>query len=98
MVPEDLLELFDRQVRREPLVSGNDWACVLRPPEDGDVDRVLAWMGEQPGYVEWKFYAHDGAELEQRLRDSGLEPEDEETVLVAEAAAIPPAGLEVHEA
>jgi len=95
MVPEDLLELFDRQVRRDPLVAGDDWACVLRPPEDGDVERVLAWMDEQPGYVEWKFYAHDGAELEQRLRDAGLEPEDEETVLVAEAAAIPAPEVEV---
>jgi GNAT superfamily N-acetyltransferase len=98
MVPEDLLDLFDRQVRREPLVAGNDWACVLRPPEDGDVDGALAWMAEQPGYVEWKFYAHDGAELEQRLRDAGLEPEDEETVLVAEAGAIPPTELDVREA
>ena len=98
MVPEDLLELFDRQVRREPLVAGSDWACVLRPPADGDVERVLAWMDDQPGYVEWKFYSHDGAELEQRLRDAGLEPEDEETVLVAEAASIPPTELEVREA
>jgi GNAT superfamily N-acetyltransferase len=98
MVPEDLLDLFDRQVRREPLVAGNDWACVLRPPEDGDVDRALAWMGEQRGYVEWKFYAHDGPELEQRLRAAGLEPGDEETVLVAEAATIPLTELEVREA
>lgn len=98
MVPEDLLRLFDRQVRREPLVAGNDWACVLRAPEDGDVQRVLAWMDEQPGYVEWKYYAHDGVELEQRLRNAGLVPEDEETVLVAEAAAIPPTELEVREA
>ena len=97
MVPEDLLELFDRQVRRDPLVAADGWACVLRAP-DGDVDRGLAWMREQPGYVEWKYYAHDGAELEQRLRDAGLEPDDEETVLVAEADAMPPTELDVREA
>jgi GNAT superfamily N-acetyltransferase len=91
MVPERLLELFDAQVRQPPLVSGADWSAVIRPPEDGDVAPLIAWMREQPGYVEWKYYSHDlPADLPERLRAAGLVPEDEETVVVVEAAAIAP--------
>jgi GNAT superfamily N-acetyltransferase len=96
MVPESLLELFDAQVRREPVISSPHWSAVLRP--DRDVDELLAWMREQPGHVEWKYYAHDGPELAERLRDAGLVPDEEETVLVAEAASIPPTDLDVREA
>lgn len=95
MVPETILELFDAQIRRDGVVSGTDWSCVLRPPDDGNVDRLIAWVREQPGYAEWKYYAHDGPELRGRLLAAGLVPEDEETVLVAEAAAIPPPEVEV---
>jgi GNAT superfamily N-acetyltransferase len=100
MVPETILDLFDAQIRREAVISGSDWSAVLRPPDDGDVERAIAWMREQPGDVEWKYYAHDGPELAERLRAAGLEPEDEETVLAAEASAIPPAdpSVEVREA
>jgi GNAT superfamily N-acetyltransferase len=50
-------------------------------------------MREVDGHVEWKYYSHDGPELYERLLAAGLEPEDEETVVVAEAASIePPAG------
>jgi GNAT superfamily N-acetyltransferase len=94
MVPESLLELFDAQVRREPVFSSADWSAVLRP--DRDVDELLAWMRAQPGYVEWKYYAHDGPELADRLREAGLVPDEEETVLVAEAASIPPTDLDVR--
>jgi GNAT superfamily N-acetyltransferase len=98
MVPEGLLDQFDRQVRRPDVVSGGDWSAVLRPPADGDVERVVAWMREQPGYVEWKYYEHDGPELAARLRALGLVPDAEETVLVAEASALasPPADVDVR--
>jgi GNAT superfamily N-acetyltransferase len=91
MVPESLLELFDAQVRRPALYSSPHWSAVLRPPAGGDVAPLVAWMREQPGYVEWKYYSHDRPDdLPDRLRAAGLVPEDEETVVVAEAAAIPP--------
>jgi hypothetical protein len=96
MVPESLLELFDAQVRRRPLVAGEHWSAVLRP--DRPVDELLAWMREQQGYVEWKYYEHDGAGLAERLLAAGLEPDEEETVLVAEADAIPPTDADVREA
>jgi GNAT superfamily N-acetyltransferase len=91
MVPESLLELFDRQVRPSATYSSPDWSAVLRPPEDGDVAPLVEWMREQRGYVEWKYYSHDRPlDLPERLRAAGLVPGDEETVVVAEAASIPP--------
>lgn len=97
MVPESLLELFDAQVRPRATYSSPHWSAVLRPPEDGEVAPLVAWMREQPGYVEWKYYAHDRpADLPERLRAAGLVPEDEETVVVAEAASIPPPPADVE--
>jgi GNAT superfamily N-acetyltransferase len=57
-------------------------------------------MRELPGHVEWKYYSHDlPTDLPSRLVAAGLEPEDEETVVVAEATAIapPPADVELRE-
>jgi GNAT superfamily N-acetyltransferase len=94
MVPESLLQLFDEQVRKpnqpDGLFIGDGWSAVLRPPADGNVELLVARMREIPGHVEWKYYSHDGPELRERLLAAGLEPEDEETVLVADAASIPP--------
>ena len=98
MVPESLLELFDAQVRRPNRPDGfyvsKGWSAVLRPPPDGNVEPLVARMRELPGWVEWKYYSHDlPPDLPERLVAAGLEPEDEETVVVAEAALIaPPAG------
>jgi len=48
--------------------------------------RVFAERGER---FEWKYHGHDlPADLPNRLRAAGLEPEDEETVLIAHAADI----------
>jgi GNAT superfamily N-acetyltransferase len=89
-----ILELFDEQMRRSAapdcLVVGESWSAVLWRPEDGRVEPLVARMRELPGHVEWKYYSHDGSELRERLGAAGLEPGDEETVVVAEAASIPP--------
>jgi GNAT superfamily N-acetyltransferase len=55
-------------------------------------------MREIRGHVEWKYYSHDGPKLRERLLAAGLEPEDEETVVVAEAAAIaaPPDDVDIR--
>ena len=104
MVTSKILELFDEQMRRKPagpdgFLAGDGWSAVLWPPADGDVEPLIARMREQQGWVEWKYYSHDGAELREALLAAGLEPEDEETVVVAEAASIPPppADLELRE-
>jgi GNAT superfamily N-acetyltransferase len=97
----EILALFDEQMRRAPagpdgLFVGDGWSAVLWPPTDGDVESLVTRMHELPGHVEWKYYAHDGPELRERLVAAGLEPEDEETVVVAEAASIPPPPADVE--
>jgi hypothetical protein len=89
MVAESLLELFDEQLRPRGVFAGDGYSMVFRPPEDGDIEALVAELRAHDGYREWKYYEHDGPELAERLRAAGLEPDDEETVLVAETAGIP---------
>jgi GNAT superfamily N-acetyltransferase len=94
---EPILELFDRQMRRDAadedgLYVGGEWNAVLWPA--GDIDRALERLRACPGHREWKLYGHDPDGLAERLLAAGLVPEDEETVLVAEAASIPPTIVE----
>ena len=101
METTEILERFDEQMRRTNQPDGcmyvsDGWSAVLRPPADGDVKPIVARMRELPGWVEWKYYSHDGPELRERLLAAGLEPEDEETVVVAEAASIPPPAADVE--
>jgi GNAT superfamily N-acetyltransferase len=90
----EILALFDEQMRRRAapdcLVVGKGWSGVIWPPDDGEVEPLVARMRELPGHVEWKYYSHDGPELRERLLAAGLEPEEEETLVVAEAASIAP--------
>jgi len=98
----EILERFDEQMRRraapDHLVVGKGWSGVIWRPDDGEVEPLVARMRELSGHVEWKYYSHDGPELRERLLAAGLEPEDEETVVVAEAASIapPPADVELR--
>src|SRR5436305_5434274 len=102
MVAERLFELFDQQMRRtnQPdgcMYVGDGWSAVVRPPADGNVEPLVARMRETGGWVEWKHYSHDlPVDLPERLVAAGLEPEDEETVVVAEAASIPPPPADVE--
>ena len=94
MEATEILELFDEQIRRRAAPDGlfvsKSWSAVLWRPDDGEVAPLVARMRELPGHVEWKYYSHDGPELRGRLLAAGLEPEDEETVVVAEVASIAP--------
>ena len=90
MVAERLLKLFDDQMRQHGVVRGGGWTMVLRAPDDGDVEGLLAELRAHDGYREWKYYEHDGPELRERLLAAGLDPGEEETVLTAEAGPIPP--------
>ena len=74
---------------------GTGWNGVLwsdlRP---GDADAVIADQVrhfEALGLAfEWKLYGYDGPpDLAERLLAAGFAPEDEETVMVAEARAVP---------
>jgi GNAT superfamily N-acetyltransferase len=90
----EILTHFDEQMRRraapDSLFVSDGWSAVLWRPDDGDVEPLVARMRELPGHVEWKYYSHDGPELRERLVAAGLEPDDEETVVVAEVESIPP--------
>jgi GNAT superfamily N-acetyltransferase len=93
-----VLERFDEQLRRrvvdeDGVFVGDGWSAVLAVPPD--VERAVARLRELPGHTEWKAYGHDPVDLPDRLRAAGLEPGDEEAVLVAEAASIPAPDVEV---
>jgi GNAT superfamily N-acetyltransferase len=94
METTELLGHFDEQMRRkaapDSLFVSDNWSAVLWRPDDGVVEPLIARMRDLPGHVEWKYYSHDGPELRERLVAAGLEPDDEETVVVAEAASIAP--------
>jgi GNAT superfamily N-acetyltransferase len=96
----EILERFDEQMRRKAapdcLFVSDGWSAVLWRPDDENVEPLVARMRELPGHVEWKYYSHDGPELRERLLAAGLEPEDEETVVVAEVASIPPPPADVE--
>ena len=112
-----LLELFDRQTRREAVAApgtrvertdettlwiGEDWSAVLWSGlDDANADAVIARMAERlralPGHAEWKLYEHDRpGDLADRLRAAGFTAEDEEAVVVAEAASLPAPEAEVR--
>lgn len=111
------LRLFDRQMRRdvEPaerdalttLALGDGWSCVVwsrldEVTADAAIEKLVARLRGFEGHAEWKLYAHDGPDdLAQRLVAAGLEPEDEEAVLVAEIGELHldaplPVGVEVQ--
>jgi len=104
-----LLELFDRQSRREAVPApgtrvertdettlwiGEGWSAVLWSGlDEANADAVVARMAERlrglPGHAEWKLYEHDRpTDLADRLRAAGFTAEDEEAVVVAEAASL----------
>jgi GNAT superfamily N-acetyltransferase len=90
MGAEGLIELFDEHLRPPGVVDGDGYTMVFRPPDNGDVEGLVAQLRAREGYREWKYYEHDGPELAERLRAAGLEPGDVETVVVADPASIPP--------
>src|SRR4051812_32912566 len=112
----EILRAFDRQMRREvepaerdeltTLVVGDDWSAVIwsgldETNADATIARMVPRLRAIEGHAEWKLYGHDRpADLAQRLVAAGLEPEDEETVLVAELADLAdlpaPSGVDVR--
>jgi GNAT superfamily N-acetyltransferase len=80
---------------RSTLFVGNGWSAVLwtdldESNADAEIARLVARLREIPGHVEWKLYGHDRpADLPQRLVAAGLEPDDEEALVVAEVADVP---------
>src|SRR5438270_13556681 len=82
-------------MRPPGIFEGDGYTMVFRPPADGDVEGLIEKLRSYDGYREWKYYEHDGPELRERLLAAGLEPDDEETVVVAEAESVEPAPVDV---
>ncbi|WP_432085851.1 GNAT family N-acetyltransferase [Streptomyces sp. bgisy095] len=126
--PRDLLDLYDRQLRREARPDGpgsrvervgavvrqtgpaHAWNGVLWSGLDaGDTAGADAAVAAQIAHYrtaglpfEWKLYGHDApADLGDRLRAAGFTAGEPETLMAAEAAALPrdvplPEGVELH--
>jgi GNAT superfamily N-acetyltransferase len=72
--------------------SGVLWSDVDETTADAVIAEQIAYFTERGTPFEWKYYTHDQpADLPDRLRAAGLVPEEEETVVVIEAASVPPA-------
>ena len=79
------------------VAPGTQTSCIIWSALTGDnADSVIAaqraYFAGRGTPVEWKYYDYDQpADLPARLVAAGFEPDDEETMMVAEAAAIDPA-------
>jgi hypothetical protein len=84
----------DGNVVRWAAVDGQGWSGIAWSDLDEDsADPAIAgqvsYFGGVGQQFEWKLYGYDQpADLAQRLRTHGFVPEDEETLMVAEVAAL----------
>jgi GNAT superfamily N-acetyltransferase len=73
--------------------TGVLWSDLDEDTADAAVAAQAAWVAGPEGRgreFEWKLYAHDRpADLGERLRRAGFTPEETETLMVAEVAALP---------
>ncbi|MEI5102480.1 GNAT family N-acetyltransferase [Streptomyces sp. PmtG] len=91
--PEGHIERTARAVRHTSGATGWNgvlWSDLDAATADAEIAgqvRHFAALGRE---FEWKLYAHDlPADLPERLLAAGLTPEPPETLMVAEAAALP---------
>jgi GNAT superfamily N-acetyltransferase len=110
---DEVLALFDRQIRRDypgdgpgdaverdgnvvrHVGAGDSWCGVIwsdldEQSADAAIDAQLRYFrGLERGF-EWKLYTHDRpADLGERLAKAGLEPDEPETLMIAEIERLP---------
>lgn len=83
-------------VRRVPAGTeggaGVFWSGLDEATADGVIATQVAFFRARGQQFEWKLYGHDQpADLADRLRAAGLEPEQPEMMMAAEPSAVPPA-------
>ena len=99
--PDDVVEYADGVVR---VVSATGWSGVTYADLGGrDADAAIAaQIARLPGTWEWKHYDHDAPpDLAERLLAAGFEPEEPETLMVADLERValdapPPPGIDVR--
>jgi len=70
--------------------SGVEWSDLDETTADRVIAEQLRFFREQERQVEWKYYAYDRpVDLPERLRAAGLEPGEEEALMVADVADVP---------
>jgi GNAT superfamily N-acetyltransferase len=91
--PDDVVEHADGVVR---VISAMGWSGVVYADLQGrDADAVIAaQIARLPGRWEWKHHSHDRPpDLAERLLAAGFEPEEPETLMVADLEAV---ALDAH--
>jgi GNAT superfamily N-acetyltransferase len=70
--------------------SGVEWSDLNESNADDVITEQLRYFAERNRAVEWKYYAYDQpADLPDRLRAAGLEPGEEEALMVADVDEVP---------
>jgi GNAT superfamily N-acetyltransferase len=70
--------------------SGVEWADLTEADADEVIAEQLRYFAERDRQFEWKYYGYDRpADLPDRLRAAGLEPGEEEALMVADVADVP---------
>ncbi|MFJ8932369.1 GNAT family N-acetyltransferase [Streptomyces sp. NPDC102340] len=70
--------------------NGVLWSGLDEDSADAAIAEQVRFFGELGRTFEWKTYAHDHpSDLPDRLKAAGFVPEEPETLLVAETAALP---------
>jgi GNAT superfamily N-acetyltransferase len=70
--------------------SGVEWSDLDETTADDVIAEQVRFFAEQGRTFEWKYYAYDRpADLPDRLRAAGLEPGEEEALMVADVADVP---------
>lgn len=82
--------------------SGVEWSDLNETTADAVIAEQVRFFGEQRRTFEWKYYSYDHpADLPDRLRAAGLQPGEEEALMVADVADVPdlaaPEGIRVVE-
>lgn len=74
--------------------SGVEWSDLTADNADAVIAEQLAYFAERDRAIEWKYYAYDKpADLPERLRAAGLQPGEEEALMVADVEDVPDIGV-----
>jgi GNAT superfamily N-acetyltransferase len=78
---------------REDGWSGIEWSDLDETNADDVIAEQVRYFSERGRSFEWKYYAYDRpADLPERLRAAGFQPDEAEALMVADATELPEIG------